>query len=207
MKKRYIFGAGGHAKVLLDIASLLEVKIDGLFDDDENLWDKSFYSSVVLGGKVQLPESETSIVAIGDNDIRQKLVSYLCEKKYSFLSLMHPQAVISSSASLSSGTVAMAGVVVNADSKIGEHCIINTRSSIDHDCVIDNFVHVAPGAVLCGGVTVGELSLIGAGATILPGVKVGKSCTVGAGAVVLNDLPDNSKVWGNPAKLRSETHE
>jgi acetyltransferase EpsM len=80
------------------------------------------------------------------------------------------------------------------------HAILNTGSSVDHDCVIEDFAHVAPNAVICGGVHVGKGTLVGAGATIIPSIRIGKNCVIGAGAVVVNDVEDNSTVVGNPAK-------
>ncbi|MCG8386779.1 MAG: acetyltransferase, partial [Cytophagales bacterium] len=95
----------------------------------------------------------------------------------------------------------MPGTVVNAGTVIGEHAIINTSASVDHDCVIEDFVHIAPNSTLCGNVQVGEGTLFGAGAVAIPGVKIGKNCTVGAGAVVVNDVPAGATVVGNPAKI------
>ena len=94
----------------------------------------------------------------------------------------------------------MAGVAIEADTLIGKHCIINTFSSINHECRIGDFVHISPNATLCGGVEVGEGSWIGAGAVVIQGIKIGKNCMIGAGAVVIRDVPDGTTVAGNPAK-------
>jgi acetyltransferase EpsM len=91
--------------------------------------------------------------------------------------------------------------VVQAGTVIGRHCIINTSASIDHDCVIEDFVHISPNATLSGNVRVGEGTHIGAGATIIQGITVGKWCTVGAGAVVIRDVPDYATVVGVPARV------
>ena len=96
----------------------------------------------------------------------------------------------------------MPGAIVNAQAKIGKHCILNTNSSVDHECVIGDFVHIAPGAVLAGNVEVGEGSLIGMGAVVLPHVKIGSWCKIGAGAVVIEDVPDGKTVIGVPAKIK-----
>ena len=90
---------------------------------------------------------------------------------------------------------------MNRGSSIGKHTIINTNATVDHDCHLGDFVHIAPGATLCGGVKVGNGTLIGANATVLPNCKIGKNVSVGAGAVVTTDLPDNVVVAGVPAKI------
>jgi acetyltransferase EpsM len=95
----------------------------------------------------------------------------------------------------------MAGVCINTNATIGKHCIINTSSTIDHDCKIEDFVHVAPSSSLAGGVEVGEGSFIGLGAFIIQGIKIGKWCVIGAGSVVIRDVPDFSVVAGVPAKF------
>ena len=94
----------------------------------------------------------------------------------------------------------MQGAIIQSDSIIGKHCIINSGASVDHECQIEDFVHISPHATLCGNVHVGEGSWIGAGATIIPGIKIGNWCTIGAGATVINDVEDNSIVAGTPAK-------
>ena len=100
----------------------------------------------------------------------------------------------------------MAGVIINPYVEVGAHCIVNTNASIDHDCIISDYVHISPGATLCGGVFVSEDVQVGAGAVILPNIKIGKFSTIGAGAVVTTDVPDYTTVVGNPAKTLSKTN-
>ncbi len=94
------------------------------------------------------------------------------------------------------------GVIVQTNTRIGRHVIVNTAASVDHDCDVGDYVHVAPHATLCGFVTIERGCYIGAGATILPGVTVGENAIVGAGAVVVRDVPPNTVVTGVPAKHR-----
>jgi acetyltransferase EpsM len=84
---------------------------------------------------------------------------------------------------------------------IGKHCIINTNSSVDHDCIIEDFVHLSPNVALAGAVLVGEGTHIGIGACIIQGIKIGKWCTIGAGSVIIRDIPDGSTVVGNPGRI------
>ena len=95
----------------------------------------------------------------------------------------------------------MQGAIIQSCASIGKHCIINTGASVDHDCKIEDFVHVSPHATLCGDVNVGEGTWIGAGATIIQGKKIGKWSVIGAGSVVVNDIPDNVLAFGNPCKV------
>ena len=95
----------------------------------------------------------------------------------------------------------MPGVVINARATIGKQVILNTGCSIDHDCFLEDFVHISPGVALAGNVRVGEGTHIGIGAVVIPGVKIGKWCTIGAGTVVLKDVPDGAMVVGNPGRM------
>jgi sugar O-acyltransferase (sialic acid O-acetyltransferase NeuD family) len=191
------FGAGGHAKVVIEAWVASGGSITTIIDDDCSIKN-------ILGFPVTCSYSfadcagKTVCVSIGSNEGRRKIAGLL---RAQFQSVIHPLAVISSSARIGGGSVAMAGVVVNAAASIGDHVILNTSSVVDHDCIIDNFVHVSPNATLCGGVSVGEGSHIGAGATVIQNVKIGKWASVGAGSVILEDVPDFSVVVGVPGKV------
>jgi acetyltransferase EpsM len=190
----YLYGASGHAKVVIELLEAAGIKVAGLFDDNaslDHLWE---YPVSRMPATVEAP----MIITIGNNTIRKKIAdTYGVE----YGKVAHPRAVISPRAHIHVGTVIMGGVTINADTIIGHHCIINTNASVDHDCVIGDFVHISPNVALCGGITVGEGTHIGAGAVVKPGVKIGKWVTVGAGTVVLKDIPDGKTVVGNPGKI------
>lgn len=191
--KLYIYGAGGHAKVVAEIAELRGYE-EVLFCEDEPTKDKLLgYEVVTTFGK-----NESCLVAIGNNLIRKKLASSLSSK---FVKLIHPRTSISMRGDIGEGTVIMAGVTINAEATIGEHCIINTNASVDHGCVIEDYVHLSPNVALAGNVKIGEGTHVGIGACVIQGVKVGKWCTVGAGAVVIRDIPDGATVVGNPGRI------
>lgn len=204
-----VFGAGGHAKVVIDI---MEARgnyaiLLGLIDVNCTKGD-TFYNKKVLGTDDDLHNILRSnpgvkgIVAVGDNQLRQKVVNRILSEKpnFEFISAIHPSANISTSVTLNEGTVIMPGVSINADTVIGKHCIINTNSSIDHDCVIGNYVSISPNCVLAGGVTIEDGAMLGVGAAVIPGKKIYQNAVVGAGAVVVNNIPPDSCVVGRPAK-------
>lgn len=189
----YLFGASGHAKVIMDILRSQNMEIEGLVDDNPLINELNGYK--VYHQRVDL---SPIIVSIGINAVRKKVVNKL---EANFGKAIDRTAIVSSSATIGEGTVVMQGAIIQADAKIGKHCIINTGSSVDHECILGDYVHVSPHATLCGNVTVGEGSWIGAGAVIKQGVKIGQWVTVGAGAVVVKDISDNLTVVGVPAQI------
>lgn len=192
--KVYLYGASGHAKVVKDIAKLAYVNVPCLIDDNPNVNE--------LDGLKVIHSAEglsPLIVTIGDCQTRRKIVEKLGVREY--LTVVHPKAVLADSVKLGTGTVVMAGAVLNPYATVGDHCIINTSASIDHDCMIHDFVHIAPHCTLCGEVEVGEGTWVGAGTTIIQGIHVGKDCFIGAGAVVVENIPDCCLCYGNPCRV------
>ena len=189
-----LFGASGHAKVIMDVIEAHGDSVGSLYDDAPHCGEingRPVYKT--SQAKVEGP----MIISIGSNIVRKLIV-----EKYpvQYAKVIHPQSIISPSAKIGDGTVVMQGAIVQSDAMIGQHCIINTGASVDHECRIGDFVHISPHATLCGNVHVGEGSWIGAGTTVIPGVKIGRWCTIGAGSVVINDIPDNTTAVGNPCK-------
>jgi len=195
----YLFGASGHAKVIIDSLKASGKKISGLFDDNPEVKELLEYSVYGSFDQDRLGDEEL-IISVGLNHIRKIIVEKLPENTR-YGKAIHPSAIISEYASLGEGTVVMQGAVIQSSVSIGRHSIINTAASVDHDCKIDDFVHISPNATLCGAVSVGEGSQVGAGAVVIPGVKIGKWSLVAAGAVVMKDVPDNVLVLGNPARV------
>ena len=194
-----IYGASGHGLVIADILECSGVKKIHFWDDQirpDFPYPVSSPDEALLAGKDML-------LAIGNNATRSILAHRYPE--YAFATAIHPSAVLSSHMELGSGTVVMAGVIVNPFARIRQHVILNTGCHIDHECLLGDFVHISPGAILAGNVTVGEGSWIGAGAVIKQGIRIGTHSIIGVGSVVLQDVPDNTVVVGNPAKvLRTE---
>lgn len=202
-QKIFIFGASGHAKVVIDVVERQGIyEIAFLADDDPALNGTQCYGYPVLGGKVELAASGVTlgIVAIGSNAARTAVATWLTGSGFRLVSAVHPSAALARGVRLGEGTVVMAGAVINSDSTIGSNVIINTRASVDHDCTVADGAHVAPGVTLCGTVSVGTMSFIGAGSTVIPNLSVGSAVVVGAGSTVVRDVPDGAKVVGCPAR-------
>lgn len=185
----YLYGASGHAKVIIDILKANGESIEGLIDDNPNLAE-------LLGYPVYHQKENLSslIISIGNNEVRKNIAGKLSVE---FGTAIHPSAVVSPYASISEGTVVMQGAIIQSCAWIGKHCIINTGASVDHECLIEDFVHISPHATLCGNVHVGEGSWIGAGSTVIQGVKIGRWSVIGAGTIVAKDIPDGVLVVGN----------
>lgn len=189
-----LYGAGGHCKVVMDILETIGLKATRVVDDNPT-------GTEFMGVPCSLPleKYDAAIITIGNCQIRNKIAERINTKE--FLTAIHPSAVVSPHATIGEGSVVMQGAVVQAGSEIGNHCIVNTNSSVDHDCKLSNYVHVASGATLCGGVEVDECTWIGAGAVVIQGIKIGKNSMIGAGAVIIRDVPDNVVVIGNPGRI------
>ncbi len=197
MNRLAIIGAGGHGKVIADIARLNGYTNIVFLDDDLNIKECSGYPII---GKCELAETIEAdiIVGIGNPEIRKIIQENVSSHK--LVTLVHPNAVVAKGVDIGAGTVVMAGVVVNPGARIGCGCIINTCSSIDHDCKIGNYVHVAVGSHICGTVVIGDETWVGAGATISNNVNITDQCIIGAGAVVIKTIDEQGMYIGVPAK-------
>jgi sugar O-acyltransferase (sialic acid O-acetyltransferase NeuD family) len=183
-----LYGASGHARVILDILHANDVNVTELFDDNEQI-------TTLQGVKVVTPHvtDEPVIVSIGNNRIRKRIAE---NNPYRYGVAIHPTAIVSPSAIIGEGTVVMQGAILQAGAVIGRHCIINTGASVDHECRIEDYVHVSPHATLCGDVAVGEGAWIGAGSVVIQGITIGAWSTVGAGSTVIRDVDSEVTVVG-----------
>lgn len=198
-----IIGAGGHAKVIIEILREQGFTVFGLTDAGKAQQD--VLGARILGGDEVLPSLlEAGIgqvfVALGDNDRRLAMGKQVQAMGFELVNAISPRAVISPSVSLGRGVAVMAGAVINADAQICDLAIINTGACIDHDCVIGMAAHVGPGACLAGAVHIGACALMGVGSSARPGSIVGEGAIVGAGSSVVTDIAPHATAVGVPAR-------
>jgi sugar O-acyltransferase (sialic acid O-acetyltransferase NeuD family) len=205
-----VIGSSRHASVLIDA-----IELDGAYKVIGYLDDTVFVGTVrigypVLGGLKDAASVcaeqviDHVVLAIGDNWGRRQVYSDLLERcpNLRFPIVRHPSAIVASSATIGKGAAILAGSHVGPGSRIGEFCIINTGSSVDHDCAMDNFSSIAPGVFTGGLVQIGECSAIGVGASISDRISIGRHTVVGTGAVVVRDVPELVVAYGNPARIQ-----
>ncbi len=201
MKHLIIIGAGGHGKVVADIAFK-----NGQYERISFLDDCSTGKVVgcdVIGKladyKKYIFEADF-IVAVGDANKRQKVQTELMLNNAKVISLVHPSAVIAFGVKIGAGSVVAAAAVIGPDTKIGDGVIINTSCSVDHDCTIGDFSHISVGAHLAGTVDIGCQTMVGAGTVVKNGISICDDCMIGAGAVVVKDILEKGIYVGVPAR-------
>jgi sugar O-acyltransferase (sialic acid O-acetyltransferase NeuD family) len=208
-KNIIIVGSSGHAKIVIDIIEKEnKYKIIGLIDKPEN-YNKKILNYNIIGTDNDIPHIIKKhklfggIIAVGDNWTRYKVWEKIKSIKpnFNFVNAIHPSAQIAKNVRIGNGTVIMAGAIVNSDSSIGKHCIINTNSSLDHDSVMCDFSSLAPNSATGGNVQIGKFSAICLGANIIHGITIKEQSVIGAGSVVLKDIPEFSVFYGIPAKF------
>ena len=205
--KMIVYGAGGHAKVVLDILEQEgRYQIVGLVDDDPQREGGEFFGYRILGcgealERLRITGVEGAIIAIGDNETRGRLAHQVEAIGLRLITAVHPAAQISRGVGIGAGSAVMAGAVISAGSVIGENTIVNTAATVDHDCHLGSCVHLSPGVHVAGGVQIGHHAHLGIGAVVLPGLSIGHHATIGAGSVVSRDLPPGVVAAGVPARV------
>lgn len=197
-KKVIIIGASGHAKVIADIIKKSNDEIIGFLDDNKELQNITIFDHKKVLGTTQEEDVRKYddcyfVIGIGSNKVREKIAN-----KYHYLkwyTAIHPNAVIGSNVSIDEGSVIMAGTVINTGTKIGKHCILNTCSSLDHDNVLEDYVHVSPGSHLAGTVTVKEGTWICSGVTLINNITIEKNNIIGAGSTVIRDIEEENNTY------------
>lgn len=197
-----IIGAGGHAKVIADIIYKSGDNLIGFLDDNlANKGKEIYLGKKVLGTTkdIKIYNKNYFVIGIGNNSIRKKINN---ENNLKLYTAIHPSAIIAQDVKIGTGSVIMAGVVINPGTVIGKNCIINTCSSLDHDNLLEDYVHISPGAHLAGTVSVKEGTWICTGATIINNITIAQNNIIGAGSVVIKDInEENGTYVGVPAKM------
>jgi sugar O-acyltransferase (sialic acid O-acetyltransferase NeuD family) len=204
-----IYGAGGHAKAVMEIVQAIGAfRIAGILDDNATLTGSSVLGIPVLGTRELLPRlveqgirlAANGVGGIIDINIRMKLFDLLAGYGFAFPILCHPRATVEPSAQIFDGVQVFANAYVGSSTVLHERCMINTGAIVSHDCEIGSFTHIAPGAMLAGHIHVGEKVLVGMGVTTTIGIKIGNGARIGNGAILLADVPERAivpagKVW------------
>jgi sugar O-acyltransferase (sialic acid O-acetyltransferase NeuD family) len=188
-----VLGTGGHARVLIDALLLSPVNLLGT--TDTNHQNQSLLGVPYLGGDEVIEKYSSNEICLvnGIGSISQPYLRRTIFKKfknlgYRFINVIHPSSIIATDVKLGEGVQVMAGAIIQSGSEIGDNSIINTRTSVDHDCRIGQHIHLAPGAILCGNVCIEDLGHVGAGAIILQSIRVGAQVLVDAGTLVKSDI-------------------
>lgn len=201
-QKLLIIGASGHGKVVADIAMKMN-KWDSIafLDDDENI--KQSMNIEVIGKTNDVSKYINTydiFVGIGNNSTRERVQGYIEKLGANIPVLIHPKAIIGEKVEIKSGTVVMAGAIINCCTKIGEGCIINTGATIDHDNEIGDYVHISPGVNLAGTVKIGKGTWIGIGSVVSNNVSIINNCKIGVGGVVVKDIDEVGTYVGVPVR-------
>jgi len=204
-RRLLVYGAGGHGKVVADVASSAGFEVLGFIDDAPprqamKIWGLPVSSWEQI--RARRPELGDVAVAlgIGDNRARQRCYERVTAEGLLVPALVHASAVVATTATIGPGAVVMALAAVNPDAAVGEGAILNTGCVVEHDCRVGRFAHLSPNSALGGEVRIGDWAHLGLGAVVLPGIVVGAGARVGAGAVVHRDVPDGATVVGVPAR-------
>lgn len=214
LKKMILWGATGQAVVLEEFVHKVGYRIVSVFDNDHEL-SSPFKHIPLYNGEsefIKWLEKNNSVdkyfflIAIGGwkGTIRIQLQQFLESHGLIAATVIHPSAYVSRNAEIAKGCQILGNSFVGAGAVLGSQVIVNSSSSIDHECILSDGVHVAPGAVLAGCVKIGECSFVGTGSSILPRIVIGTNVIIGAGSVVTKSIPDNVIVYGNPAKIIRE---
>lgn len=199
-KSVVIIGASGHGKVIADIIVNSDDKVLGFLDDADDVQGKKIIGFPVLGKIADYDNYRDCefVIAIGNPYIREKISNELPVKWYTAI---HPTAVISSlDVEIGEGTVIMANAVVNPSARIGKHCIINTGAIVEHDNILEDYVHLSPNVTLAGIVKVGKSTHIGAGSCTKQVINIASDCVIGAGSVIVKDITESGTYVGVPAR-------
>jgi acetyltransferase EpsM len=200
-----VLGAGGHGKVVVSILQASGQPVAGVLDDYPENLERSVQGVPVIGrfDDLALYPDHRAIIAVGDNMARMAVAGRFPFARWG--QALYSGAYVNPSAKIGEGTVLSPGTIIAADTVVGAHVIVSGNSAVGHDCVLEDFAHVAPGTNIGGNARIGKAAMLGLGSIVCPGVRIGVGATLGAGAVAVRDIPDGSTAFGIPARpVRTE---
>lgn len=202
MKRIVLIGASGHGRVCAEIAELNGYDEILFLDDNRELTECGGYSVVGVAAEFEeyLDDDTAFFVSVGNAEIRKRIQEEIETAGGKIATLLHPKSVISKKVEIGAGSAVMACAVINSGTKIGKGVITNTSSSVDHNCTIGDYCHVAVGAHICGTVNIGEKTWIGAGVTVSNDISICGGCIIGVGATVARNIEKKGIYIGVPAK-------
>lgn len=212
MKDIIIFGTGNQAKVVTDLIKQMGThNIVGYYHhyiEEETIVNDM---KVICNEKSshRLREIPYGFIAIGNGYYRKKMVDFIQDihPTMTYPILQHPFTCIHPDVSIGEGTLIMPGCIINVGCNIGKHALINTRASLDHDTVIEDYASIAPGVVTGGNVVVGHCSWVGLGSSVIQECKIGKHTVIGAGSTVIKNIPEYTLAFGVPCKVQGKRGE
>lgn len=203
-KKVVVIGASGHARVIADVIKSSNDELIGFLDDNKEVQGKTIFDDKQVLGTINEQDINIYndcyfIIGIGSNKVRKTIAEKYPNLKW--YTAIHPSSIIGSNVTIDEGTAIMAGTVINTGTIIGKHCIVNTSSSLDHDNILEDYVHISPGAHLAGNVKISEGTWICAGVTVINNITIGKNNIVGSGATVIRSIVEEDSTFiGVPVK-------
>ncbi|MDG4715425.1 MULTISPECIES: acetyltransferase [Winogradskyella] len=206
MKNILIYGASGHAKMIVDIIlKNNDYNLVGFIDSYKPLNSK-VYGHKIIGNLSSLSHVikefniEGIVIGIGDNDLRLNIYRSIKKiaPKIDFVPIIHPSAILAEDILVPEGAVLMAGSIVNANAKIGKFCLLNTKASLGHDSVMADFSSLSSGVTIAGNVTIGFCSSICLGASVSQGLSIGDHTIIGGASLVLKSVGDFKLAFGVP---------
>ena len=194
MNRLIIIGAGGHGRVIADMAMKLGYTDISFLDDNAD----GFWMGCSVAGKsceiLSFDDGSTDfVIGIGNNAVRKRIAE---QYQVNWVTLVHPSAQTAIDVKLGVGTVVMAGAIINASARVGTHCIINSGAIVEHDNLIGDYVHLSPGVKLSGTVRVGKNTWLGTGACVINNISICDNVIVGAGAIVIRDISVKGTYYG-----------
>jgi sugar O-acyltransferase (sialic acid O-acetyltransferase NeuD family) len=208
MEDILLIGGGGHCRsVLNSIKKLGNYNIVGILDTEDKV-GKGIDGIKIIGTDEKMEclffsgvkNAVITVGSIGNTGLRTELYNKLKGIGFNLPIIIDKTAIVDDNTILKEGIFVGKGAIINAGTTIEKCSIINSRAIVEHDCKIGEFVHLAPGSVLCGGVKIGDNTHIGANTTIIQGIEIGDNTLIGAGSVVVKDTGSFKKAYGNPCK-------